>query len=444
MPPIYLSIRENYCPNWSGEHPGHPLGWCGFRELAQNLVDAKAEFGGAAYIRQTGNTVSFINEGQVLEHRALLLGYTTKTDKNMIGQWGEGLKVGALALLRDGYKINIRTGKESWTPAIEEAPQFGGERVLAFHIRKLADSYFHGVDIRVQGVSREVWREVQRRCLILPESRPEPGLMISTSKGDVLLDRDGEIYVKGLFVEKSGDLRFGFNFTSGVELDRDRSTVKYWDMRVASGNLLLEALRLKPELNQVIFQLLEEGKRDVSLFEYQTPANLTPEIQRGLSSRWRTLYGEKTIPAASLEDCQRLERVGYQGRVVQPHMINALQDVIPSVDVVIREAARSIQKTYSWPEFTPEEQQVITRARELLERAGLLVDYKVVDFLDEGLLGQYTPEVLISRRVCSNLLDFLVTFIHETAHEEGGDLVTAHTAAIEKKMKKLLGNLIGE
>lgn len=51
----------------------------------------------------------------------------------MIGQFGEGLKVGALALVRDGRIVTMETGKELWRFELSMDNTFG-EKLLTIHV----------------------------------------------------------------------------------------------------------------------------------------------------------------------------------------------------------------------------------------------------------------------------------------------------------------------
>ena len=49
--------------------------------------------------------------------------------REVIGQFGEGLKVGTLALVREGRSVTLETGQEHWLFELVQDPNFG-EKVL--------------------------------------------------------------------------------------------------------------------------------------------------------------------------------------------------------------------------------------------------------------------------------------------------------------------------
>ena len=95
---------------------------------------------GQLYYDRTSKSLTMINKNTCLHRRCLLLGYTSKKEEggdrrsSIIGQFGvwliciqyililfllhvtgEGMKVGALALLRNKCKVCVRTSCDSWS-----------------------------------------------------------------------------------------------------------------------------------------------------------------------------------------------------------------------------------------------------------------------------------------------------------------------------------------
>jgi hypothetical protein len=76
------------------------------------------------------------NRGVQLSKKILLLGYTSKKNKDFqVGQFGEGLKVGILSLLRDGKTFRMESGEEIWSFVFQLDPLFR-ENVLTLQIAK--------------------------------------------------------------------------------------------------------------------------------------------------------------------------------------------------------------------------------------------------------------------------------------------------------------------
>ncbi|RMX55759.1 hypothetical protein pdam_00015518, partial [Pocillopora damicornis] len=65
--------------------------------------------------------------------KVLLLGFSKKaSNKEVIGQFGEGLKVGALALVREGRVVTMKTGKERWRFGLSHDETFDEEVLTVF------------------------------------------------------------------------------------------------------------------------------------------------------------------------------------------------------------------------------------------------------------------------------------------------------------------------
>ena len=69
-----------------------------------------------------------------LQKKILLLGYSKKSETlNVIGQFGEGLKIGALALVREGRLVTMTTNNDEWRFDLTHDEHFE-EKVLTVFI----------------------------------------------------------------------------------------------------------------------------------------------------------------------------------------------------------------------------------------------------------------------------------------------------------------------
>ena len=85
---------------------------------------------GRIVVDKLNNSLHLINSSTELARKVLLLGYSAKSErKEVIGQFGEGLKVGALALVREGRQLVMETQKDKWGFCMERDPVFE-EQVL--------------------------------------------------------------------------------------------------------------------------------------------------------------------------------------------------------------------------------------------------------------------------------------------------------------------------
>lgn len=190
---IQLTIKANggndtYLPSWSVRE--------GLRELVQNARDAEKQFNAPFSIEwyhgATGrDTLRITNEGCNLDRESLLFGHTTKYgNSEMIGSFGEGLKLAMLVLVREGLKLKIYTGNdqdrtgEIWIPFIERSDTFNAD-VLAVAVKDAA--YRKRVRIEVEGICKEDWENIFKHdYLFLPGT--DKGKHIKLSAGELLLE----------------------------------------------------------------------------------------------------------------------------------------------------------------------------------------------------------------------------------------------------------------
>ena len=83
----------------------------------------------------------------------------------MLGEQGEGYKIGSLVLCRLGKRIKIRTGEEVWQPELSYSKRFDAN-VLSFDIvggRKNRDE----IVVEIFGIDEDEWVPVSKKFLFL-------------------------------------------------------------------------------------------------------------------------------------------------------------------------------------------------------------------------------------------------------------------------------------
>ena len=74
-----------------------------------------------------------VNYNTELMRKVLLLGFSKKAaSKEVIGQFGEGLKVGALALVREGRYVSMETSRDRWRFGLSCDDTFNEEVLTVF------------------------------------------------------------------------------------------------------------------------------------------------------------------------------------------------------------------------------------------------------------------------------------------------------------------------
>lgn len=426
---IELTIKTSYLESWGL--------WEGIRELVQNARDAEVQFGAPMRVSFKSNRLVIENEGCGLEHRALLLGHTTKKGaEGLIGQFGEGLKLGALALARAGYAVRIQTNGETWTPALEKS-EWLDEPVLVFHIRKSRAKKpdLPYVRVEVSGLSEEGWTSLRRNFRFLDKKEDDLSV-VPTRRGDLLLDPEeaGRLYVKGVFVEYNPVFKHGYDYQS-ADTDRDRRMVNSFDRTYYAAQIWNEALTHRADLLAAFAESLQEQHEDVRGFESTyTAGDIPKETQEKLAALFTEKYGEDAVPAASLEESADIEHLGLRGVVCSKAQKNVF-------DAVLGERANKAElgfqtvNRFSWSDLDSVERKTIEDVLALTELTDIpvkLADLDVVEFRDSRYIGRfYEGRILVARKILIDFSRTLRAVVHESAHRLGGDGSKGHVDASE-------------
>ena len=229
------------------------------------------ELGKIIYCSSNGR-LYLVNNNTKLLRKILLLGFSQKANnKEVIGQFGEGLKVGALALVREGRTVTMETSKDRWRFGLKMDEMFNEEVLTVFvHNRQEVDeseSPLLALDLKeddtcvtVARLTEEEWETFVKRFLFLSP----PSDFIKTEMGTLLLDKNygGQLHVKGVWVSnlsKDG-LASGVDFFQ-LKIDRDRRAVIHRsDIDHQVSGMWVRAIEQRPDLIHRYYQLLQEDK----------------------------------------------------------------------------------------------------------------------------------------------------------------------------------------
>jgi hypothetical protein len=302
------------------------------------------------------------NIKSTLATRTLLLGETTKANnENMIGQFGEGYKIAALVLVREGKDMRILNygNREIWTPKFINSRKYGAQ-ILVFDVEntsiwnKIPDG---DLVIEIGGISREEYDEIERNILPLREDTIDDTEVTETEYGRILRSQNerGRIYVKGLYVRTYPAYDFGYDFAPGtLRLDRDRKLVSDFDLQWVSSKIWAVADVDETE----IVELIEKGSKDVQYIDTQATSAAKNRFADAAYEKFKSEYGNNAIPVAQFDDIE--EKSG------QKHVIVSL-----AYRNLIRSSALYTENEE--PEKTPTD-----KLREWFEET-LVPEYKISD-----------------------------------------------------------------
>ena len=435
---LELSIKVDYLPTWGAFE--------GVRELIQNARDGATEFGGAFEVWHVAasNKLIIENTGAVLPHEALLLGHTSKIGRtDLAGKFGEGLKLGVLALIRAGHAVRIRSGGEVWVPSIARSDRFQAD-VLVFQILKGREPA-QRVRVEVEGIDAQTWAEMQSCFRFL---LPRDTKLVETEHGTLLLDEalKGRAYVKGILVQSKGDFAYGYDFAD-ADVDRDRKMIAGWDLQYKTRQVWLSAVAARPDLMEMYWSLLEAGSDEGKVSEYAT-AYVPEAVAKGLADRFVAIHGTQAVPVKSMGESIEVEHLGRRGIVCSDSLANALAKVLGTPAQIKEKLKEEVVARYSCSDLTDLELCCYKRAVRLVSAVRDLtdIDIDVVDFRTAILLGQAKTEgsafrVLLARKILKDRAQTLSVLVHEVAHRNGGDAEKGHVAEIEAIWSQLYDTL---
>jgi hypothetical protein len=429
MPRIELSIKTTYLPEWRTAE--------GIRELVQNAKDAETEFNAPMKIYHTGSVLRISNEGVVLPHEALLLGHTTKVDRqDMIGHFGEGLKLGVLALVRAGHVVKILSGEETWKPLLVRSSNFQAE-VLAFDIAKI--KHCGGVTVEVDKIPLSEWVEMKKSFLFLMEGIDS----IHVSEyGDILLDSGmrGKLYVKGIFVQNETKLKFGYNLFN-APTDRDRKVISQYELGWRLAIIWSRAVSSRPALAEELYDMLSSNATDTESMAHYNASSMSQEAQDKLVKIFTDAFGEDAVPVSNILESKDISHLGRIGIVLPRNLAAILQSIMGfdgGVDALARKLGAEVIKRHSWTDLTEVEQRNLEEAVEIIGWVGEKIpmnNLEIATFRSQKQFGLWSQgKIVLSKSVLENKAQTLTTLIHEYAHHlsEKGDGDKSHIAHIER------------
>lgn len=434
MSKLELSINVKYLPSWGA--------WEGIRELVQNGKDAETEFGAPLKVTHLNGTLRIENEGAELSREALLFGTSSKTDRSdMIGKFGEGLKLGILALVRAGHNVKIRTADQVWTAYIARSERYDAD-VLCFDCVGGRENKKR-VRVEIDNVSATEWERLKERFLFLTKAKKDA--RVETSRGDLLLGdkHKGEIFVKGIFVQYDPRLNAGYNFCN-IEVDRDRKMVSSWDLQWHCGQIWAEAAAKRPDLMNPLFSLMLDGKADVAGLEHNA-AYAPDKVKTAIAETFASKFGKNAVPVANLAESAEVEHLGRCGVVVSKPLGALLAATLGSKEELQKQMREEVTRTLSWSDMTDTQKANLQDNIALIGkvREGCTLDLiDVVEFRSDNLRGQFKDgRILLASRVVADRDQCLATLVHEFSHRNGADGEKGHVAEIEATWRDIVKHL---
>jgi len=300
MKQLQTTISENYVNDWGYKE--------GIREIMQNALDSNdlGFTGGIKYIKDRKKIVIF-NHGAKLNLDSLLLGTTSKgNDIRQRGKYGEGFKVGSLALYRDKKPVTIYTGNETWYPEIDNHKAIKTP-VLVFNIKK-GNPYKQRLTFEIDDITQEEWTTLKDQFITL--CNLESDMYHQTPESKVLLGKKfkGKVYCGGIFVSHDKNLEYGYDFKPPVlSLNRDRNMVDSFNLK---WNTSKAWAYLSANMKGKLFdteKMLKSNCPDVEFMDQFADYTVTGK----LVEKFFEDNTKRSYPVTSTEEQEQVRDLGY-------------------------------------------------------------------------------------------------------------------------------------
>lgn len=237
-----LPISPAYVNHWG-------LGEAG-RELVANWLDS-----GKMIFKGLSNGYYVLRNGidEPVPRSSMVLGCSTKdvNDDATIGQFGEGLKLAIVVILRDTNiaKIQIKNWDKLWTFSFGQSETWGTDTL----IMEESDLGECREEFSVEFPAAEQYLvDIIESYTLESALKNEPEYIekFSTDVGTIYMTRnvDGEIYVGGIHITNNGSTRYLIDLDpSQVELNRERSDLDEDTLYDRYKQIVQELMRTKDE-----------------------------------------------------------------------------------------------------------------------------------------------------------------------------------------------------
>jgi hypothetical protein len=438
MAKFQLTISAGYVEDW-GLHEG-------VREIIQNALDGQQD-GCPMAIEHSGDTLIVRNQGARLDRSVWLLGNSSKNADTHRGHFGEGLKLGVLALVRAGHAVSFINDDETWVPEMIDSEAFPGHKVLSISTRA-RHTATGGFSVRIGGISAEQWATIRANFLEL-----NPDYTKSVERDTVeRLDHPSfieKLFVKGILVDSWDDLQYGYNFTS-LATDRDRRMVSQYDVESALGFYWANAAT-HPDGLPILVKLLKANARDVKgvhTWAYGLRGD-------ALRDDFLATHGEKAWPVSCDAEYDDAMHWGLHPVTVPEFYLKCLREAGMTI-AAAREAHRTaVLITVPLDELRSIERCILDEAMEMVAasaaRKGLPSPRpctRVVEFSDPATMGMHVrgedgkTSILLARPILTSFEKTIQVLVHETAHFVANDGQVAHERAEGELFADIVSRLV--
>ena len=322
-----LTIEATYCKDWTVVQA--------LREVLQNALDTKTP----VTLTRQGEYCIIRDSGAGLKLSDFLLGRSSKSgDSTAMGQFGEGIKIAALVLSRNGRSIRIESGAKEFECLFTYDDQWQSS-LLTINIKDGVNS--SGTTVTVQCTEAEVAQASQ----LFLQLKPMPILEHQSWSNHgqhwehQILEAPGHFYVNGILVCSERAI-LGYNFMRKELVNRDRSAVSHYALEQSVRDALAHL-----STGPIIARLLAVASRYEPVskdYHYQQSllGNLEFSVEFAPNKKiWRRVikdvFGRKVCLAEGNHSDDLALEAGWQVLTLPPNLQKSLREVLRSSGSVI-------------------------------------------------------------------------------------------------------------
>lgn len=239
--------------------------WEAIREIVQNSLDETEQM--PKLTRTTDGNILISDDGEGCElPNMIILGKSEKHGAFKRGQYGEGVKIASVILLKRGCRVVARS--RDWIIEFKLGKLLS-ENILEYNITK-TDGQYKGFSMVITGLDFDTVYEIITTKFVDPLS-PDV-LHTNDTYGRVLTGKyKGNMYKRNIFVTKSHkESEFGYDLFN-VDTGTDRNFMNTWDAADSMGKLLSTV-----KDRTIIRKVIELQQKDI-LESSATGWKITPE-----------------------------------------------------------------------------------------------------------------------------------------------------------------------
>lgn len=415
---IDFPISANYVKRWGV--------WEAIREILQNAMDAHEQgYEMDVTFDVLDTALAVRNRNVKLSRHALLLGESSK-GQNSRGQYGEGLKLALLVLVRAGYAIDLHTGNEIWEPSLRVHQDLDIETLHVDILEIDCVETSTVVFIQHKNMDADMIR-MRAPGAFDPDGYPKTAQRVAYGN-------PGDIFCKGLWVENIAGVNHAYELPN-VSLDRDRACVRRQDLSTGLG---LAFDRLSDE--EFFDTLMNPDDASADVFMYP----MFHHIDRA-KRLFRSRYDVEFLPADTEELAEQIRFYGYTPVPVSPIAMKVFRQAnLTVVESLHRQPSAIISEIVDFDPYSKamvEKYQIMASTDERLGAKIGSCTVKCARFKDRSLGLKHGDTVYIAEKACSDPVQLVRVLLHEFAHlDESLDGSVQHQRNIELLAAHLVVN----